>query len=381
MATMKTRTLFAALFALSAALGFATPAAADDDDSTSVDFKGFFSVIAGRVLSSPKTTPDDFNPAVNCPCYLADWANGGVYGSDWSAKPESHVGIQADVKFNDKLSFTAQVTDHVANPGPKLEWAYVTYEFAPDWELQVGRKRIPLYYYSDFQDVGVAYPWVTPPPELYGWEVTDYNGASLRYRGKFGSYRATASVFAGQENVYNDRYYLTSTPDPTNAGWHDIIGGDIEISKDWLTMRAVYVQANAFSIDTVDQSQNDAKVKTYGIAINADFDDWFFLSEFTEDDRTYSTNYTVKAPAYSVGAGYRYGQWTPFLNWGWYRESTDDLVQYPNPARYSRASLTLRYDWNPTTDIKLQYDIYHEAAITDLTGNSRIFRISFDKTF
>ena len=48
---------------------------------------------------------------------------------------------------------------------------------------------------------------------------------------------------------------------------------------------------------------------------------------------------------------------------------------------YSRASLTLRYDVNPTTALKAQYDIYHEAAITDLTGNSHVFRISLDKTF
>jgi hypothetical protein len=376
---MKIRTLLAALFSASLALAFAAPAMADDGPT--VDFKGFFDVIAGRVLSSPKSTPDDFNPAIGCPCYLADWANGGIYDGAWSAQPESHIGIQADVKFTDKLSFTAQVTSHAVQPSPKLEWAYVTYEVAPDWEVQVGRKRIPLYYYSDFQDVGVAYPWITPPPELYGWEVTDYNGASVRYRGKIGSYRATASMFGGQENVYNDRYYVVSSPDSTNAGWHGIVGGDLEISKDWLTMRAVYVQANAFSIDAVDQSEIDAKVKTYGVAINADFDDWFVLSEFTEDDRTFSTNYKVKAPAYSVGAGYRYGAWTPFLNWGWYRESTSDSVQYPNPARYSRASLTVRYDWNATTAIKAQYDVYHEAAISDLTGNSRVFRVSFDKSF
>ena len=51
---------------------------------------------------------------------------------------------------------------------------------------QVGRKRIPLYYYSDFQDIGLSYPWVSPPPELYGWEVTNYNGGSLRYNDSFG---------------------------------------------------------------------------------------------------------------------------------------------------------------------------------------------------
>lgn len=373
---MLTRNIFASSLILASLVSQAVYA-----DDISVDFKGFFSVVAGRVISSPKTDPIAGNPYYSCPCYLADWSSNGIYYDKWSAQPETRLGVQADVKFSDTLKFTGQATTRADDTKPQLGWAFLTYQVSPEWELQVGRKRVPLYYYSDYQDVGVAYPWVNPPPELYGWEVTNYNGVSMRYRGKWSGYQATASVFTGQETVHDDRYYLSSTADRTDASWKQIIGGDLELSKDWFTTRIVYLQANASTYDKVTAIGTAAKLRSYGIAINLDFDDWFVLSEFTEDDRNYSTNYTVKAPAYSVGAGYRYGAWTPFVNWGWYHERTDDSTQYAQPQRYSRASLSMRYDWNSTTAIKAQYDVYHEDAISNLTGNSHVIRIALDKTF
>jgi len=273
------------------------------------------------------------------------------------------------------------VTDRADESAPQLSWAFFTYAFAPNWELTVGRKRIPLYYYSNFQDVGIAYPWVSPPPELYGWEVTNYNGVSLRYSNSIAGYRTTSSVFTGSETVLNNPYYLSGSQDSINASWKNMIGADTEWTRDWFTARAVYLVANASTDDITAGATTLARVHTYGLALNADFDDWFVLSEFTADDRTYSTNYYVNAPAYSVGAGYRYGAWTPFLNYGWYYENTNDMTQYPTPVRFNRTSLTVRYDFNSSTALKLQLDSYREAAISNLTGNSRLIRIAFDKTF
>jgi hypothetical protein len=357
------------------------PDASSVQQGISTRFSGFLSIDGGEVLSGSFHGPMPNNPAYSCPCYLADWTSTGMYSTGFSFKPETRAGVQADIKFNDQFSFTAQVTDRADDTSPQLQWAFLTYDFMPNWELTVGRKRIPLYYYSNFQDVGIAYPWVTPPPELYGWEVTNYNGVSLRYNVKVLGFRTTSSVFTGTETVLDDRYYLSGSTDNINASWKNIWGADTEWTKDWLTMRLVYLLANASTDDITIGARSEARVHSYGIAINADFDDWFVLSEFTADDRSYNTNYYVNAPALSVGAGYRFGAWTPFLNYGWYYENTNGLDQYPTPARYKRTSLTLRYDLNPTTAFKLQWDNYEEAAISNLTGNSKVLRIAFDKTF
>jgi len=356
-------------------------ALAQEAQDTSVSFSGFLSIDGGKVINGSFHGPMPDNPNYSCPCYIADWTSTGMYSTNFSFTPESRVGVQANVKFNDQFSFTTQVTDRADEDAPQLSWAFLTYAFAPNWEFTVGRKRIPLYYYSNFQDVGIAYPWVSPPPELYGWEVTNYNGVSLRYSNSIAGYRTTSSIFTGSETVLNDPYYLSGSQDNINASWKNMVGADTEWTKDWFTARLVYLVANASTDDTTVGATTLARVHTFGIAVNADFDDWFVLSEFTADDRTYTTNYYVNAPAYSVGAGYRYGAWTPFLNYGWYYENTNDLVQYPSPVRFNRTSLTLRYDVNSSTSLKVQLDNYREAAISDLTGNSKVFRIAFDKTF
>lgn len=373
--TMRKLFLTMLLFALSAMFGSAFA------QDISTRFSGFMSIDGGRVLSGSVQGPLPDNPNYSCPCYLADWSSTGMYSTSYSFTPESRVGVQADIKFNDLLSFTAQVTDRADESAPQLSWAFLTYAFMPNWELTVGRKRIPLYYYSNFQDVGLAYPWVSPPPELYGWEVTNYNGVSLRYSNSFLGFRTTSSIFTGSETVLNDPYYLSGSQDNINASWKNIFGGDTEWTKDWFTARFVYLVANASTDDITVGATTAARIHTYGLALNADFDDWFVLSEFTADDRTYSTNYYVNAPAISVGVGYRIGAWTPFLNYGWYYENTNGGDQYPNPDRFKRTSLTLRYDVNSSTAVKVQFDSYQESAISSFTGNSKIFRVAFDKTF
>ncbi len=146
---------------------------------------------------------------------MADWANFGVYEKNFSLAEESRIGIQGTAKFSDALSGTAQVVSRGTKTTPDLTWAYLGYKITPNLELQVGRKRIPLYYYSDFQDIGVAYPWVAPPPELYGWDATNYNGASLRYKTTLGSASVSASLLAGSEKIKDDRYFLIN-PSPNN---------------------------------------------------------------------------------------------------------------------------------------------------------------------
>ncbi|MEF3019424.1 hypothetical protein V3478_33245, partial [Pseudomonas aeruginosa] len=85
------------------------------------------------------------------------------------------AGVQGEWQLDPQWSAVAQITARtLQDQHVKLEWAYVTYAPTPEWKLQVGRKRIPLYYYSDFQDVGFAYNTVRPSPDVYGWDVVNY---------------------------------------------------------------------------------------------------------------------------------------------------------------------------------------------------------------
>lgn len=355
------------------------------DASAESDFKitGFLSIVGGKIFSGSLDS-NYAGPALidghACPCYTADWSNAGVYTRDASFKPESRVGIQATYKPNPQTTLVGQLVSRGTDGTPNLQWAYAGYKLNKSWEIQVGRKRIPLYYYSDFQDAGVAYPWVSPPPELYGWEATNYNGASLRYNGSMGETNLAATLFAGGEKVKDSLYQRLYYSGKTEVTWKKLIGGDLEISQGPVTARAVYMQADVHNTNLDNAIDNTAHLKAYGMAVNLDLDQWFILSEITQLSRDFiADQYQVKAPALTLGAGVHLGQWTPFINFAKYTEKSSDLSKYL-PQSFRRTSITLRYDLGSNSAIKAQLDRNVDVT-NNFGGTSRIFRISYDHVF
>lgn len=380
--------IFLGWLAIGSNLLLATPSWAEDG-STESNFKlsGYVSVVGGKVLNGKLdgnySGPTSIN-GVSCPCYVADWSNAGVYGEHLSLAQESRIGVQGTYTLTPQASFTGHVVSRGTNGNPDLAWAFGSYKLDGNWEVQLGRKRIPLYYYSDFQDIGVAYPWITPPPEIYGWEATNYNGASLRYSREMGDSQLTASVFTGQEknkkSLYQKLYYPAGN---TEVQWNNILGADLEINRGPLTLRAVAMSADVKTLNTNGANPIDDKavLKTYGLAVNLDMNQWFVLSEFAKLSRDHAENhYKVTAPALTLGAGLRLGQWTPFLSYSRYTESTTDSSQYPDLSAYHHASATLRYDVAAGTAVKVQLDRQIDSA-NNFGGHTRVLRVSYDRVF
>lgn len=378
---------------LASSLVFATwsASAADDagslaasDTSSNFQFSGFLSVIGGST-SNGSLGPNYVGPAqlngITCPCYTADWSNAGIYGSNFSLKPESHAGAQLQYNFSPNLNFVGQVVVRGEDTNPNISWAYFNYKLDDHFEVHVGRQRIPLYYYSPFQDVGFAYPWVEVPPELYGWDATNYDGASLRYTNSYGNTNVTASVFAGQEKVGNSAYYLLNYSGDTDVSWKRIVGADAEVNNGPLTVRLVYLQSKVTVSNNANAVYSEADLKAYGMAVNLDFDSWFVLSEVTSLSRHYTTApvYSYSAPASTIGAGLRLGKWTPFVNYAIYTEHSSNLADYI-PTAYKRASLTLRYDIDSVSDVKAQIDRNWDTTAT-WGGNVNVMRVSYDRVF
>ena len=65
------------------------------------------------------------------------------------------------------LSVTGQIVARGVNDfDANFEWAYISYEINDNWTVQAGKKRLPLFYYSDFFDVGYAYVWMRNLPTI-----------------------------------------------------------------------------------------------------------------------------------------------------------------------------------------------------------------------
>ncbi len=360
-------------------------ALAQEDAATESKLKlsGYVSIVGGKTTSG--SLQGNIGPSsitgTDCPCYVADWNKAGIYGDQFTLRPESRIGVQGKYTLNEKAGITMQLVSRGTKATPDLAWAFVSYKLDQNFELYLGRKRIPLYYYSDFQDIGVAYPWVSPPPELYGWEATNYNGASLRYNRSIGDASLTASFFAGQEKVNNSRYQKIYYPEGrTQVRWNNIIGGDVEVNNGPLTLRAVLMGADVSTINrnSANPVDSQATLRAYGLAANLDMDQWFVLSEFTQLTRKYS-DYKVTDPVVTVGAGMRLGKWTPFVNYAHFGERTtnSELFQVGN---YHRSSVSLRYDLSSSSAVKTQIDRNVDDSKV-LGGNTTVLRISYDRVF
>jgi hypothetical protein len=354
------------------------------DSGPNFSISGFATLAAGKVLSG--THDPTVNQGYDCPCFISDYAQNGVYESKGvQMRPDSKLGLQARLASeNQRYSLTAQVVTRGAADGKtNLEWLYGTAELTSKLTLQVGRKRLPLFQHSDSQDIGHALNWIHLPPQMYGWEIVNYNGASLTYRDTFGAWSMSANGFFGSETANDSGFWkiYSGKNTQTRSRWSNIVGAELKASRDWFEIRGMYMQS-----DTQNQLvgsglgySDPARQKIFGVSINADFGGPFASAEFLfiNRDADYGGD---RAQLYAVG--YRLNKFTPLLSYSNYQQRLNDNTAVPEGHR--SVSAVLRYDLNSTTALKAQYDIWTDKSgpgFGSMYGNSKVFTVSIDKVF
>jgi len=356
-----------------------------------IDFKGsgFLTLAAGTVLNSGAAQNAG---GYNCPCFISNYADAGVYekgGVKWL--PDSKLGLQGTAAFNDRYSLTSQIVARGANGGnADVEWLYGSVRLNNRLTLQVGRKRLPLFYDSESQDVGLSYPWVHLPPQLYGWEVVNYNGANLSYEDQWGSWSSGMNFFTGGETVKDNGYWkvYNGKNTRTDSRWSNIGGTYLSLNNDWFWARLLYIQSDIQNTTPPALVLgNPARQKIYGISFNADYEQWVARSEFLYINRkeSYGGDH-----AQLYGLGYRIGKLLPMVSYANYRQSwSADQTQ---AEAHSTTSLLLRYNLTASSDIKLQYDHWQNHAQSPFfttaspntavpIGSANLLSASYDRVF
>ncbi len=359
-------------------------------NSMAMDFavNGFLTVAGGSVIDSEKNFPAYLD--YECPCFITDYNQGGVYeeGDGFTLLRESRIGLQGIAAITPDLSFTTQAVMRAIDQDITLEWAYLTYSFNDNWSANFGRKRLPIYFYSEFQDIGRAYMFVRPPQTLYGWEVSNFNGVNLNYQTAWDETSMNVSLFGGEEEVKDSEYAKIYDTVTQNSKWENIGGLTVEFNYDWLTTRFIYLQSDNYLTDNdgvypeLDKyGANPLQQVISGLAFNADFGNWFLLSEYNLNDRELKEEgLSYKATNYTLGAGWRLDEWTPFINYSSYWEKSGDESVYL-PERYTDLSFTLRYDIDEMSDIKIQLDKLKDKSKFDFVGDTTVISFAYDLVF
>lgn len=293
-----------------AAVLAAIPARAD------VSFNGFGQVVVGSSLGNDHPFPSE------------------EYAADPSFTPESLFALQVRAPLANDLSATAQIVADGSNGDdfkPTFAWAYVNYDVGEHWSVKAGRQQVPLYQYSDYLQVGEAYPWIHPPLSTYVVPLTNFDGISLSADYSAGDWefrpKAVYGNFIGNtNNIYSIQETLT-------VHVTNLTGIEVESTyADWLSLRASYFQGSgtlhAAGVDQLLQSlqylgdtrayaalaaDNDyARFEGIGFQINRNH--VMFGGEYT--NIVLDNSFLPANKGYYLTTGYHFGRLMPLLTFG-----------------------------------------------------------------
>jgi len=330
---------------------------------------GYGSIIAGKTLG---TVDDPLNPGQTRDEILtADFYDVGQYNNDLTFNAESIFAVQAVADLGPKLTATVQlVAKGVDNFNPEFDWYYLTYQATSDITIMAGRRNIPMYYFSEFVEVGYAYPWMRPPSNLYWWQVTQFNGVHAMYDFDWGESSNTITVFYGneysddnKEMLYYDKLYGGSAR-TVNEFWTNILGMNWNISGDFLDnisydFRFVYFQ-NDRDRETI---QQDGSIDDYtpfsqqfiGFGGNVDISAFTIL--FDTNFVTYDDANGTEFPTYMVSVVYNHDDYHPYITYSKAdHKRTTSIPPTEDLEEHYISSIGLRYDFLPKVAFKVQFD-------------------------
>lgn len=103
------------------------------------------------------------------------------------------------------LSFVTQLLSRGQNQwAVDADWAYINWKVNEEFNVNLGRVKLPLFLISEAYDVGITYPWIRPPEELYGFgnvPMTALTGLSLDYKKYYDDTWVRGQFYYGRDKV------------------------------------------------------------------------------------------------------------------------------------------------------------------------------------
>lgn len=357
-----------------------------------ITFNGFASIVAGVTTSSDERL-FGYDDSI-------DFSQGSLFA------------IQASSDLGEGLSVTAQILSRGANDwDPDFEWAYVAYEANDNLRLLVGRQRVPFYMYSDFLDVSYAYAWITPPEGVYSVAFDTFDGLGVLYNSSFGDFDGTLHFIYGGNN--SD---INIAGDVTKTDFNDLVGASYTLTRDWLTLRAAYIQTE-MNIDVnatkpliagwratpFPEVADDIEIigdtgSFLEVGFQVDLDNIIVVGEFTQ--LTLDGTTLADQDSYYIMAGYRFDNMLAHVTYGVNEDNKDRItggvpvgvapgidgligatngITDGETAESNYITVGLRWDFHESSALKFEFTSYGDDLNT--SNDAGLFRTAIVTVF
>ena len=269
----------------------------------------------------------------------------GYDTEDFTFDPDSLIGLQAVSPLSDKITATIQLAARAENEWDvEVDWAYISYQIDEKTSWRLGRFRVPFYLYSEYITVNYAYPWISPPFEVYNLNFSNLNGADILYQPSFGSVDALFQAYIGSEkfeagsgspiegsdietrNQFGLVAQLSWQSWETRFAYHAAdVHADTSVNAGLAGLQALARSLGEF--ETAERLDYDGDYfDFYDFAVKYDNGTWLGVIEtilLSGHDEAPNTELT----AYFATGGYRFGDSQVHVSWSQREDNEPDLVQ------------------------------------------------------
>lgn len=302
--------------------------AADDGENPTLLLRGFGTL--GGVESSEEHAD-----------YVSGFfePNGAGYTHRLAIGVDTKIGLQADARFNDKLTAVLQlVTQHHYDNSyePRIEWANIKYQVTPDLDIRLGRTVTMPFMVSDSRLVGYGNLWVRPPQEVYGLiPITNKDGIDASYRiqmesmtdvmrASYGQTRlklpASGSVEAKQYiELSNSLEYGATTLRASyssgeinlHTGGFDALMNGLSTFSNTLSSIPGFETAGSQALDLASKYRfENAPISVISLGASYDREQWLFMTEWALFN---GHSLLSNSSAWYATLGYRVREFTPYF--------------------------------------------------------------------
>lgn len=256
---------------------------------------------------------------------------------------DSHFGLNLSAVMNDKWSLAGQLfaAGREENYNMVLDWAYATYHLNSETSLSFGKIKYPGLLLSEVVDIGIVYPWVRPPDEVYNFEVLGPNISVESFSGA----RATYAKIAGDIEYLVEAF--AGAVEVEDADLDQMLGARAGVTWGSVTAQVTHTRSRISLKGTTERegSLDEQRQESTAAGLSVDWNNIVVYTEYV--DASVNDNPEVDQTAWYATLGYRIGDFLPHIT----------SAEFEQENKLAQESLTvgLKYTVNPSTTIKFDW--------------------------